>query len=202
MGKFSIKYKESFLEVAWEMAWAIVTQLKSGGNTDVGFWQGLANAETAVLEKRVLGSVRVAMRERGFEIGDEELITKEVLTREVSRKTGIEFSDVTNHEAVISDIDKYATGKINVALSANLVSVMDRAALKTGIVDIIVAQVGSGGLGAVMNGARASMLRTGIIYGVAFDGKQTFDVSREHRKMMQRIYQKRYRRTHKKVWID
>ncbi|WP_156480061.1 hypothetical protein [Collimonas pratensis] len=196
--KITIAHKEALFGAAKDITIDLVNQLKGGSYSPNAIWESLK----VILLSRMTKHCYAAMRRHGFEIADDELPTKQVLTREISRKTGIEFSDITNHEAVISDIDKHVTNKINVALSTNLVSVMDQAALKSGIVDVIVAQVGAGGIGAVMNGARANMLRSGIVYAVAFEGKQTFNVSTEHRKMMQRIYQRRYRRTHKKVWID
>ncbi|MQQ99244.1 hypothetical protein [Glaciimonas soli] len=197
MRKFEVKYKAAFDEVAGQVAHSIVEQLKAG-NYDAS---SIANETITTLENSMMVHVRAAMRESGFEIGDDEFVTKDVLTREVSRKTGIDFTDITNKDAVITDIDKHVTNKINTALSTEFVSVMNAETLKAEIVDVIVAQVAKGGIGAVMDGKKAKALRSGVVYA-AFDNKTTFTVSVEHRKMMQRIYQKRYKRKHKEVWIN
>lgn len=145
---------------------------------------------------------KAALRERDYQIGDDEdLLDAAVLTREISRKSGIQFSDVTSKEALLADLDAHASGKFNEALGTNIRGVLESGRFKEAMTNLIVEQVENGRMVGVISRMKASVIRKGVVYSRGYMGQtNAFDVVKYARKLNMRIYAKRYRRNNRQVW--
>lgn len=167
--------------------------------------QSIVAAIEATLLEEFKVHIGAALKEAGFEVDVNEPLTAASLSEVVSRKTGIEFSDVTNVNAIIEDIDDHVTKKINQLTGLQAASVMQPGALKEAIAEAVVRQLESGGA-AGFGGPNEPTVRR---YAAAVDWKNSKGepflkegdgIVEGSRKVSNRIYQKRYRRTHKQEW--
>lgn len=111
--------------------------------------------------------IKAALRERDYQIGDDEdLLDAAVLTREISRKSGIQFSDITNKAQVLADLDAHASGKFNDALGTNISGVLQHDQFKAVITNLIVEQVENGRMVGVISRMKASVIRKGVVYSM------------------------------------
>lgn len=157
--------------------------------------KGLWNAD---LIKRL----KAAMRERGYMIDDaESIFDTGVLSREVSRKSGIQFSDITSKDAVVADLDHFISAKFNDALGTDVSGLSSADGFKAAMVDMIVAQVANGRMVEVMSRVTAGVIRKGVVYSKSFTGQPlAFDLAKHARKLDNRKYMIKYRNTHKQIW--
>ena len=147
--------------------------------------------------------IYAALRREDFQIQDgEKLNDPAVLLREISRKTGLTLGDTFDKDSIIKALDQQITAHINRALSTQINSVVDPVELKEGLTQTIVAQIEGGGLGAVIANGKAKIATVGnIALSAAFKRLQAKNIRDGHKKLMRRIYQKRFERTHEKVWV-
>lgn len=151
---------------------------------------------------KMAGRIKAALREHDYQIQDsEDIWSADVLTREISRKSGINFTDVTNKDALLADLDAHISGKFNQALGVDVRSVLDESAFKTAMVDLVVEQVENGRIVGVMSRMRAGVVRNGVVYSKGFAGQNlAFDLAAHARKLDQRKYAAKYRANNVQVW--
>ncbi|MCU6433350.1 hypothetical protein LPB67_06100 [Undibacterium sp. Jales W-56] len=144
--------------------------------------------------------IYAALRRHDIQIADGEQLNKEVLSRELGRKAGITLTDITSKDAILSDVDKHICKLVNVAAGTTFTTLVDKEQMQEQIVSMAVQQIESGAV-SVLSRAKAKVTTGGIIYREKFEKQQKTTLKKAHRKLMQRIYQKRFERTHEKVWV-
>jgi hypothetical protein len=146
--------------------------------------------------------IKAAMRERGYMIADEEdILDKAILTREVSRKSGIEFRDVLDKDLVMADLDNFISAKFNDALGTKVSGISNMDGFKREMVNLIVAQVANGRMVEVLSRVTAGVIRKGIVYSKSFAGQPVaFDLAKHARKLDNRKYALKYRASNRQVW--
>lgn len=165
-------------------------------------WTDIMTTIMDIFHGKMTARIKAALREHDYQIrDDEDLLSADVLTREISRKSGINFTDVTNKEALLADLDAHISGKFNQALGVNVRGLLNEQEFKRVMVDMVVEQVGNGRIVGVMSRMRAGVIRKGIVYSKGFAGQNLeFDLAKHARKLDQRKYAAKYRYRNKQVW--
>lgn len=204
MSNIKIKYKQAIettgARVKERMSTAIANSelLTSESITQIieECWDG--DGVASVIMKHIYAE----LRRNDFQIADGEEFSAEVLMREIGRKAGYALGNSLDEDAIIQAMDTHLTKFINKAMSTQLTSVTDSEQLKEGLTQTIVAQIQGGGLGKVIADGKANIAKMGnIATSQAFQKLQARTIREGHRKLMRRIYQKRFERTHEKVWV-
>lgn len=165
-------------------------------------WGNVFSVIMEALNGDLIRRVKAALREHDYMIQDnEDLFDTAIFTREISRKSGIQFSDLSDKEQVMADLDAHISGKFNQALGVNISGLLNEQDFKRTMVDMVVEQVGNGRIVGVMSRMRAGVIRKGIVYSRGFAGQnQAFDLAAHARKLDQRKYAAKYRARNKQVW--
>lgn len=197
MAKITVKVKQAIHN-------SVNRGIESMGNFDASTidWSQLLGLVMDAWNGEIAKHIKAALRERDYQIQDnEELLDAAVLTREISRKSGIQFSDITNKDAVMADLDAHISGRFNAALGTDVRGLLQHDQFKSVMVNLIVEQVENGRMVGVMSRMRAAVIRKGVVYSRGFAGQQnTFDVAAYARKLDNRKYMVKYRYNNKQVW--
>jgi hypothetical protein len=135
-----------------------------------------------------------ALRRHGFNVEDGEVIDGQVLTRCINEKAGLNIQSLTA-DGVKSALDEKVSGRMSDLLGVEVQTIMDVDKLKEALL--------AGALEAVQSGRATKLITGAIIRKIkkkkAWDeGGVATDVDRA--KLLNRAYQKKYRRTHRLVW--
>jgi hypothetical protein len=165
-------------------------------------WGDVFESIRDVFNGEMIRRIKAALRERGYMIADEEdIFDGAILTREVSRKSGIDFRDVLDKDMVMADLDNFISARFNDALGTKVSGISSMDVFKREMVNLIVAQVANGRMVEVLSRVTAGVIRKGIVYSKSFAGQPVaFDLAKHARKLDNRKYALKYRASNRQVW--
>lgn len=191
MGKLHLALDRAHAGTAFDLADKIVDAKLSGIPINEVVAAEIVDRATDRYQKHI----RAALARAGIEIDADEKITAAVLLREINSKTGIEIEAWTP-EAVTAAVSARVSAKMSDVLGVDVEGVKDAESLKAALIDGAKEAVASGRANALVSKSMIKKLRmVATIKGAGIDQD-------EARKRLGRIYQKRYRRTHKEVWVS
>lgn len=141
------------------------------------------------------GHIRAAFARVGVELAADEIITVPVLLRVIEQKSGLQVESLSS-EGVMAAIDGQLSAQLSARLGVAVPSVMGGVdAIKDALISAAKEAVSSGRATKLITAAMIKKIRT----VKTFDGAG-ITTEEEKRKVMARIYQKRYRRHNREVW--
>lgn len=143
--------------------------------------------------ERFGGHLRAAMRAKGFDIGDDEVLTVEVLRRVVSERVGLEIEALTPAD-VARAVDRLIARRLSERLGVEIPTVVDAEALKASLMESALNAVQTGRANRLM--PRASINRIRAVATWARSGVAPSD----RKRWLARWYSKKFRRTHWAEW--
>ena len=142
------------------------------------------------------GHVVAAFRRVGITLEDGEVITVDVLLRVIREKSGLEI-DSLSAAGVQAAVDTQLSAALSQRLGVDVPTVMGGVeGIKQILINAAKEAVSSGRATALITSAIIKRIRTVKTFGLL-----GIDTEEERRKAMARIYQKRYRRKNREVWI-
>lgn len=149
---------------------------------------------TAKALERYGDSIRAALRRAGFEIEDGDTLDANTIADLIREKTGLEFASL-NSAAVIEYIDRQMSAKLSEMTGIQISTVYDAQALKE--------QMKEGVRQAILSDTAEKLLMRGLSAAakkVVTWRRYGYTTKESRRKVMQRLYSKRYAETHRQVW--
>jgi len=134
-----------------------------------------------------------AFRKNGFQLQDGEVMDSQVLMRCINEKAGLEIQHLTP-DGVYSAVDAVLSAAMSSVLGVPVSSVMSVEALKQSLIDGAIEAVASGRATKLVSKALIKKMRDRKAWKAG--GVEVVD----RKKTMNRLYQKRYRRTHVGEW--
>lgn len=149
---------------------------------------------TAKALERYGDSIRAALRRAGFEIGDGETLDVNTIADLVREKTGLDFVSL-DRAAVVDYVDKQMAAKLSEMTGIQISTVTDGQALKE--------QMKEGVRQAILSDTAEKLLMHGLSAAakkVVTWRRYGYTTKESRRKVMQRLYSKRYAEKHRQVW--
>lgn len=144
--------------------------------------------------QRYQAKIAAGFRRAGIEIEDGEPLTADKLLTIVQDRTGLEINNLTP-EGVTSAVDRLLSERLSAALGVQVTTVLDRQAMMASL-DEAVKQ-------AIRDGRAAEFISKKAMKAArqfATFKRRGIGSKEDQRRVMLRIYQKRYRRHNKLVW--
>lgn len=138
--------------------------------------------------------IAAALRRHGVNLDDDATLDADTLMTIVNEKSGLSL-DGWSADSVLAAVDTMIAARVSVRLGVEVQSVQDVEGLRQSLIDSAVSAIQSGRANAFISRAMISKFRKEKAFRES--GMETED---DQRKLMNRWYQKKYRRTHKAVW--
>jgi len=149
-------------------------------------------AEKAV--ERYQGHLVAAFNRYGIPLGDDGVITVEVLRQTIENRTGMQISSLTP-DSVLQAVDGQMSRELSDYLGVELTTVTNAGAIKAALIESAKQAVVSGRATKLISKAmirQARKVKTFKAQGVDTNDRD---------KLLNRAYQKKYRQRFKEVWI-
>lgn len=189
MGKINMAFDRAHAGTALDIAREIYARHEAGEEWDEA-------AATVVADRALVkyqGHVRAGLDRAGIKLEEGETVNVDTIKRIINDKTGLEL-DSLSPEAVQEAVKAKVTAKVSEMAGVDVSGVTDAESLKEALI--------AGAKAAVESGRPSGLITAGMIKKIrqakAFVAADK--TSADRRKLMNRIYQKRYRRTHREVW--
>ena len=164
-------------------------------DSDKSWSEVMSNMVAEKALEKYQGHIRAAFARAGVRIEEGETITVPVLLRVIEERTGLQINDLTE-QGVMSAVDGHVSKGLSERLGVELPSVM-------GGVDVIKTALINAAKEAVASGRATKFMTAGLIHKIrtikTFNS-EGIETEEDRKKVMARIYQKRYRRRNKEVW--
>jgi len=192
MAKFKIAIDRANAGTAFDIADKIIDAKLAGGTiTDA-----IANEIVDRALTRYGKHVRAALARAEINIDPDEAITADVLLREVNAKSGMSLQS-WSPEAMLAAAQKQISASMSDILGVQLEGVDSVESLKAALINAAKDAVSSGKESKLIP---ASMIKKLRVVKTMQSAGVADEVQRK--KMMNRWYQKKYRRSHKEVWVS
>ena len=183
-----LRVREGFWNDVIEGAWE---RYKAGGRDSL---QGAVQDElTDRALARYADKIRAMFARGGVDIDPEQPITMEVLAGLVSERTGLQLDNLSP-ESVTAAVDKELSARLSEALRVPVTTVFDKA--------LLMEELKAGVRQAIADGRGAELLTKAMVKSArAYATWKRRGIEEvERRRIVNRAYQAKYRRTHKQVW--
>lgn len=138
--------------------------------------------------------VRAGLARAGVELAEGEKLDSAALLRIIESRTGLEIRALTP-EAVSAAVQGQISARISASLGVEVEGITNGEQLKAALITMAKNAVQTGRGNALITRAMIKRLR-------ALKAWQTSGIDQlERQRMLNRAYQKEYRRTHKEVWV-
>jgi hypothetical protein len=162
-------------------------QLQAAGQAQG--WEGVADWALQRYDVRV----RAKLRRIGLDVPEDGPLTIESIKDTINRRTGLDVQDLSV-EGLREAFDKRLAVELSEALGVEVSTVFDSEAMQEQVKTAVIAKLAEGGGGSIIRGRNMTLLRASATFARA-------GLSQAARiQAMNRIYQKRYRRSHKQIY--
>ena len=136
--------------------------------------------------------IRAYFRRYGIDVGD-GVLTVDSIRQKLQAFSGLQIEDLSP-AGVMASVEKPIAAEISRALGFTVTAVFDRDEFKNQVTAHVLARLEDGEGGGVLTGDVLHDLRDAATWSKSGGGPA------EKRRLMNRIYQRRYRRTHAQTW--
>lgn len=191
--KFKVAMSRENISTSIDIVRTIVDLMIDG---DMPAVDAVSNVVAARALEKYQDHIRAAFSRAGVDLNPGEVLTVDVLLRVIREKSGLEV-DTLSAAGIYSAVDAQLTSQLSSRLGVALPSVMGGVdVIKTALINAAKDAVSSGRATGFISAALIKRIRT--IKTLGIDGAKTEE---ERKKTMARIYQKRYRRKNREVWV-
>lgn len=150
----------------------------------------VANLALTYYDKRI----RAYFARGGIDIGD-DVLTVESIKKKIEASTGLEIAELTA-EGFLLALEKPIARAVSELLGFVVTKVLDREEFRRQVKTHVLQRLVDGEGGGVVTGRALHQLRDAATWA------QSGLSSGDRRRLMNRVYQKRYRRTHAQTWTS
>lgn len=191
--KFKVAMSRENISTSIDIVRTIVDLMIDG---DMPAVDAVSNVVAARALEKYQDHIRAAFSRAGVDLNPGEVLTVDVLLRVIREKSGLEV-DTLSAAGIYSAVDAQLTSQLSSRLGVELPTVMGGVdVIKTALINAAKDAVSSGRATGFISAALIKRIRT--IKTLGIDGAKTEE---ERKKTMSRIYQKRYRRKNREVWV-
>lgn len=191
--KFKVAMSRENISTSIDIVRTIVDLMVDGEMPAV---DAVSNVVAARALEKYQDHIRAAFSRAGVDLNPGEVLTVDVLLRVIREKSGLEV-DTLSAAGIYSAVDAQLTSQLSSRLGVELPTVMGGVdVIKTALINAAKDAVSSGRATGFISAALIKRIRT--IKTLGIDGAKTEE---ERKKTMSRIYQKRYRRKNREVWV-
>lgn len=191
--KFKVAMSRENISTSIDICRTIVDLMIDG---DMPAVDAVSNVVAARALEKYQDHIRAAFSRAGVDLNPGEVLTVDVLLRVIREKSGLEV-DTLSAAGIYSAVDAQLTSQLSSRLGVELPTVMGGVdVIKTALINAAKDAVSSGRATGFISAALIKRIRT--IKTLGIDGAKTEE---ERKKTMSRIYQKRYRRKNREVWV-
>lgn len=191
--KFKVAMSRENISTSIDIVRTIVDLMIDG---DMPAVDAVSNVVAARALEKYQDHIRAAFSRAGVDLNPGEVLTVDVLLRVIREKSGLEVYTLSA-AGIYSAVDTQLTSQLSSRLGVELPTVMGGVdVIKTALINAAKDAVSSGRATGFISAALIKRIRT--IKTLGIDGAKTEE---ERKKTMSRIYQKRYRRKNREVWV-
>lgn len=192
MAKIQVAFDRAHAGTAFDIADKLVTAKLDG----VPLGDAVANEIVERAVERYQVHIRAALARAGLNIAEGETLTADVLLRAINDKTGLGLTS-WNPESIRDAVQSQVSSRLSGVLGFDVGGINSGEALKEALIESAKQAVISGRATSLLSSAAIKKLRKLKTYK-----GEGVEEELMRKKLMSRVYQKTFRRTHKEVWVD